>query len=460
MFATVVRVVWLQRVDTQPVTDFQWYFLRAVSISQGHGYAVDGVPTAYWPVGYPGFLGLAFMVAGASVALGKALNTLLVLACLVLTWRLGTVLFRSGAVGVLAALVLAVHPAYIAYSGILASEPLYTVLTLGGTLTLLSLPLMVKGSKSSEVGTDTGRKGKKTVFSPFVKASVAAGLLFGFATLVRPQALLFPLFVVACGRLTDVPNTFRGRVLPVLAWGALGMCVFLLPWTARNWAVFGTPAFVSTNGGDNLLIGNSPRANGLYQNPDSLGYDFSGLNEAERDKRASRIALGYARQNPDVVMGLWPAKLQGTFLNATDSAYWAFQKEQGRLTSPGLGADKQEYLGFREYSRVFVPWLLGLAGLGALVGLLARRLPLTGLALVATTALVTCVFFGNPRFSFPIVPFLALQAVAGPVLVVKEFLHLVRKLGRAGAAGSPPPTPSSSSGHEPSPSDEEGASEP
>ncbi|MBS1715097.1 MAG: hypothetical protein JST30_12255 [Armatimonadetes bacterium] len=434
LLAIAVRVVWLQRVDTQPVTDFQWYFLRAVSISQGHGYAVDGRLTAYWPVGYPGFLGLAFLVAGASVALGKVLNTVLVLACLVLTWRLGAVLFRSGAVGVGAAWVLAVHPAYVAYSGILASEPLYTALTLAGTLALLTLPVGKRSARDIEAKSPPkGQSGRKRLPAYALRA-LGAGLLFGAATLVRPQAAVLPLLVVVGGWLLDAPSTIRGRVLPVLAFGALGMSVFLVPWTLRNWSVFGTPVFVSTNGGDNLLIGNSPRSNGLYQNPDSLGYDFTGLGEVERDKRASRTALGYAKQNPAFVRSLWPAKLQGTFLNATDAAYWAFQKEQGVLRPPGLGADKQEYLRFREASRGSVPWLLALAGFGAVVGLFTKRLPLTALFFIGNTALLSMVFFGNPRFSFPVVPFLALFAASGIVGAV-NLLNEPRRAPRAESDG-------------------------
>src|SRR5690349_525297 len=85
--ALVVRTVWLATVDTKPVTDFHWYFLRAISMVRGEGYSVDGVPTAYWPVGYPAFLAFVFKVFGTSVWIAKLSNAVLTLASVALAWR-------------------------------------------------------------------------------------------------------------------------------------------------------------------------------------------------------------------------------------------------------------------------------------------------------------------------------------------------------------------------------------
>jgi phosphoglycerol transferase MdoB-like AlkP superfamily enzyme len=58
--SVVPRLVLLFTASGLPVSDAKWYFDRAVSIVHGNGYAFDGVPTAFWPVGYPGFLALLF----------------------------------------------------------------------------------------------------------------------------------------------------------------------------------------------------------------------------------------------------------------------------------------------------------------------------------------------------------------------------------------------------------------
>jgi peptidoglycan/LPS O-acetylase OafA/YrhL len=45
------------------------------------------------------------------------------------------------------------------------------------------------------------------------------------------------------------------------------------------------------------------------------------------------------------------------------------------------------------------------------------RVPMLGLAMVAYVAFVSCVFFGNPRFAFPVIPFMAMYAGALLVMV-------------------------------------------
>src|SRR6476659_1234969 len=91
----VLRVLWICFVNAPQVSDFKWYYERAISISTGQGYAVDGIPTAYWPVGYPGFLGVVFTLFGPSIFLAKAINILLYTGITLLTYALSRMLFNS-----------------------------------------------------------------------------------------------------------------------------------------------------------------------------------------------------------------------------------------------------------------------------------------------------------------------------------------------------------------------------
>ena len=390
LVAAALRVWWFRFVDTQPVTDFDWYFERAVSIATGHGYAVNGGATAYWPVGYPAFLGVFFKLFGASVGLAKTLNAVLVVCTIGLSWWLTKQLFQSRLVATLTALVLAIHPAFLAYSGILASEPLYTALT------LLAIALLASAGPTKS----------RTLF---------AGLAFGCATLVRPQAIVIPAFVVACLALWDARELMKGRTLKALLMVYLGTAVVLFPWTVRNYRTFGHFIFVSTNGGDNLLIGNSPYSDGKYQNPTQLGVDFTGLSEVERDRAARQAALAYIREHQGAIRRLWPTKLATTFLSGTDTSYWAFQTEKGHMKDPGTGDDKPQFKGFREYGVKFTVTLFWASVAGVLASLATlkagTKLPILGLALAGLTAGLSMVFFGNPRFAFPIVPFLAMYAM-------------------------------------------------
>ncbi|MDP9148096.1 MAG: glycosyl transferase, partial [Acidobacteriota bacterium] len=44
----ILRILWIALINPQQVSDYKWYYDRAISIASDGGYSVDGVPTAYW----------------------------------------------------------------------------------------------------------------------------------------------------------------------------------------------------------------------------------------------------------------------------------------------------------------------------------------------------------------------------------------------------------------------------
>lgn len=386
MLGLLVRLVWMTLVDTQPVTDFAWYFQRAAGIAGGAGYSVDGVPTSYWPVGWPGLLGGLFAVTGPSVLAAKLLTLVLGVLAVGLTYGTARQLGLGRLPSNLAATLVALSPAMVAYSSILASESLAIVLALLGVCTLTS-------SRSEA-------------------RLILAGLVCGAGMLVRPQALAYSLATIAVLALfREWPARSRGVAVVLL-----GATLAVAPWTARNYAALGALVPVSTNGGDNLLIGQAPGGTGGYRDPRLIEPRINGLGEVERDRAAGRIALFYVRQDPVRAIRAWPAKLFETFLKHTDAAYWAFQTEFDRLMVPGTGSDKARYLVFRRTCMIWGNGLLALALLGAAVSLARKEKALAvgvGLAWLGVTALLVGAFFGNGRFGLVTVPFQALMIAAG-----------------------------------------------
>jgi 4-amino-4-deoxy-L-arabinose transferase-like glycosyltransferase len=391
----LLRVGWLAAIDTQPVTDFDWYFTRATEISRGMGYQVEESPTAYWPAGYPALLGAWLALLGSSVTAAKALNILLSMTAIPLVFWIAERLLRSERAAIAAGWMAALFPPFVAYSNILASEPLYVALTLIGVLWMLQA-------------------------GPRRRWWLGAGLAFGVAALVRPQAAVLPFLVLLAVWLGD------GEALEGLSpWAAAGLVLAgtvlpLVPWTIRNAQVFNSFVFVSTNGGDNLLIGHHDGATGRYKNPDACGLERPpGMGEVERDREARAAALAYIRSEPQSVLNLAGAKLAATFGPGRDAAYWGFQTERGRLIVPGRFED--QYL-FKWFSGA-AWWGQALLLAGALAGtgwlaLRLRRVPITPLVVLGFTALVSVAFFGNPRFGLPAVPFLVVLAcgfLASPV---------------------------------------------
>jgi len=397
----LLRVDWLRDVPTQPVTDFAWYFDRAAEMARGLGYQVEGRPTAYWPVGYPGFLSLLFRITGPSVEAARLANALLSAGVVLLGALVARRFCPQSWIGAAVAVILAFHPAWIAYGGILASEPLYTALTLVG---LWQWP----------------HDGKRPWLS---------GMAFGLATLVRPQAVLLPVTLVALDLWRNRHEKPR-RVLPT----AILLGVALLPplaWTARNAAVLGAPAFVSTNGGDNLWIGAS---GARYQTPAPFA---SG--EIAQDRAARQAGLALIRQDPAAWLAKAPEKLRQSFISGSDAPYWAFQTERDTLIVPGAGRDKALYKAFQEKSNAWPPALVAFAVLGLFFRPREAQLA-TPLIVIGLTALLSVVFFGNPRFGLPATPFLAYLAVL-PLLRAAESLRPAKPERDGGSQnGEPSPT--------------------
>ena len=158
--------------------------------------------------------------------------------------------------------------------------------------------------------------------------------------------------------------------------------------------------------------------------PEKCGAGLSGLGEVERNSRATRAALDHMTAHPWRTVKLWPSKLMHSFGRATDGPYWAFQKVAGQLTVPGAGDDKRLYLASRSYSSAFHSVLMVLFLVAVPVLWLAQdkvagtmNVPLLPISMVLYVALVSCAFFGNPRFAFPVIPFVAMYA-AGLIVMV------------------------------------------
>ncbi len=118
-------------------TDLSWYYLRATGIAAGAGYSENGVPTAFWPVGWPAFLGAVFAVAGPSVLAGQIVNLVLSALVFMLTVVTGSALFRDRMIGRGAVLILTLYPNQIAYVPLLSTEIFYEFLLLLSTLLLM-----------------------------------------------------------------------------------------------------------------------------------------------------------------------------------------------------------------------------------------------------------------------------------------------------------------------------------
>ena len=284
----VALAVWASR-RFPAVEDGFYYDTLARRIAHGEGYTwlwPDGAVTyaAHYPVGYPALLGGLYAVFGASPLVAMIANAVLgafaTFAIYVLARRATT-----EARATTAAFVFALHPALLAYVPALMTE--------GVTACLLTIAAALASS---------ARESRR----PWAWA-VAAGLVMGMATLVRPQSLLLaPLL----GALAIAGAWWRRASFAALVLAtALACC---LPWTARNCARMDRCALVSMNGGWNLLIGASSE-NGGWAKVDVPAECRDVWSESAKDlcfEAAGRRAIA---GDPIRWLSKAPAKIAATF---------------------------------------------------------------------------------------------------------------------------------------------------
>jgi 4-amino-4-deoxy-L-arabinose transferase-like glycosyltransferase len=377
---------WIHFVSPEPVSDFGWYFHRAVDISQGKGYSSGGTPTGYWPVGYSAFLGALFFIFGPSLYVGKMANVILYMGILFLAYRLARRLFKSEITGRTTLAILSFYPNHIAYCSLLASEILFLFLL------LCAVNLLV-------------------VETPRVSKAILSGIIFGLGCLVKPQSVFLPaIFFGATLTKRIREKTFRETLVFFLIAYAL-LALTLLPWEIRNYRRFEHFVFVTTYGGINLFIGNNPYATGSYTVNEKMEEMLKGArNEYERDRKAGALALEYIKQHPSGIVKLLPRKLYYLYYKDVEGIDWNERGIESTQTRSIMFFERFKILAQGYYMFIMTASLLGILVFLGKKSYRARfpASSTVGLSVISYFTIVGLVFFGHARFHFPIVPWVTM----------------------------------------------------
>lgn len=378
-----LRALLICFVPIEMSSDASWYLSRALGIANGQGYSEGGYPTAYWPVGYPGFLAVLFYLFGQDQFVAQMANLVMAAGSFFLQLELTRRIFNSEATARLGVLLLTVYPNHIAYTPFILTEIYFTFLLLLGTYLYIA------------------RRGWVWI--------IISGVVFGLAALTKPQVVFLPGLLVLFGLFKQRDN-FHEQIVKGIALYVV-MAALLVPWAVRNTQVFGEVVLISTNGGATLLTGNNPSADGGYGEKDPLiaQRNFSVQDQVESDRRARELALNWIRENPGRFMELVPLKIWHLWAKDGE-AEWGYQAG---------------YEHYQEYSHIFrsVRWInqifysLLLAGsFVALVLLVKNRRGvawpwvLTGYCLMIYLTIISIAFSGQPRFHFPAMPWIIMYA--------------------------------------------------
>lgn len=386
LVALAARLAWGLSVRVPPVWDGELYERGARGIATGLGYscflfgpaADPTVPTAFYPVGYPAFLGALYRLFGTSpsvvVVSGAALGAVTV----ALTHRLALRCAPPLAAH-LAALAVALSPGPV----IIATTPMSE--TLWGALVTAAVYALVRAP------------------SPARPRDLApAAVLLAAAVYVRPQALLLAPLLPALLRAPFRQRLVRGAAVTA------AVLALVAPWTIRNCRALDGCAFVSTNGGSNLAIGAVPRATGQYLRLTADDGCRGVKGERARERCWQSVALTSVRADPARWLRLGWTKLHETWSHESYPAGYL------RTARPDLVDEARERDLQRWMSRAWMAlWLLAFLGL---LPVPPRRplAPAAALSLGAIAAVMAthAAVFGGDRYHLPLVGLVAVLAAS------------------------------------------------
>ena len=364
-----LRATWVVLLHPAPQSDFSFYFNAAARLAAGGGYTMNGHPTAYWPIGWPLVLSAFFRVFGAHLWVALALQVLLCSAIAGVVFLIAHRITGSVLAGAVAGLAWTLLPDQLAWTSILGTEPLFTLLALSGVYALV------------------WHNGRKSI--------VIAGIFLGAACWVRPTLLLFPVVVaIAYG-------VERRRVLVPVADAALLAVVMLLviaPLTVRNYIALGSPVLVSTNGGVNLWQGVHVDDRYWWSNDTTVNPLAAVNDEVARDRLGQQLFIAHLVAHPGSVAlhaGYKIAALYG----APSSVWWWLN-------------DGKNPTGWVDLVNAVARVLYGLVIFASLIGVVSgwRRWRWPTLLLVGFLTYYTAVFAFFPawdRFRYPMMPVFA-----------------------------------------------------
>lgn len=288
-----VAVVMGNTVDNiDAIYDQRSYDMLAQRVVEGYGFnfGVDwwpltraGQPTAHWSFLYVSYLAGVYALFGHLPVVARILQA--AAAGVIIPWLvyyLGKRAFGAPA-GLAAAAISAVYIYFIFYAAALMTE---TFFTLGWLWVLVQA---------------TGLRAQP---HPALRHWTLLGLAMAFTVLLRQVFL--PLAGLVLAWLVITQPAPRRRALRGAALAAAVVVAAILPWTLRNYRVFGQFVLLNTNGGYVFFWANHPvhGTNFMTLLPEDIPYtslipeELRGLDEAALEKALMRRALDEIAAHP------------------------------------------------------------------------------------------------------------------------------------------------------------------
>ncbi len=384
LIAVGIRVTMFIAVKNEQVSDFQEYHEFAQNLASGNGYIRNGQPTAWFPVGYPFFLSLLYRIFRPNPQVGQIANIFLTLVIIICTYITAKKLFSKNT-AMLSALFVALWPNFIAYTGLLCSDLLFTALLIA------LLTVMISNFRHD-----------------LLRYSLT-GLIFSMATLTRTGISLFIAVIIWYFFITRQAS-FRIFSIRLFIFAAITLIV-LIPWWIRNYQVFERFIPLSTNGGFNFWLGNVQLA--VSNDPSAMDAVWPDT-EYGISSYGYKIGYDYIKNNPVAFLKQIPLKIINLFILDISGLRWLGKG----LCSTGL-----IFVILIALSQIYYMIMLGLAGIGVFFTGKHFHKHYAHYLMTATFCYwiaIHCVFFGKDRYHLPLLPIIAVYSAYGISVILKK----------------------------------------
>ncbi|HEX3737667.1 MAG TPA: glycosyltransferase family 39 protein [Solirubrobacterales bacterium] len=392
-----------------PVYDATAYAAIARNLDQGNGFTVGAratQPSSDYSPGLPLLVaGLYEVTGGVHERLAREVLAVIGTLAILFTYLLGRRM-KGVVAGLIAALVVAIYPATIEYTGMLMTEPLAATLLAGA---ILAIPWAGDGDSLWRWLVPGLTLGALALVRP---EYLAIGLLLALLVLLHERfASRSQLAVISTGKCERTGGGWRRAVIAA-AVVVLGLVIVVAPWTVRNAFALHRFVSVSTGGGQVLYAGTYLPSDG---DPEKVGAavvaEHPGLfgPHAVEHLRLEQILarLGehtYPELEPDQALSKMGKEQLGDDITEHTGAYIGFVAEKiGRIWSHGPRAVMREPLWEALHWALLGLGLLGLA-------LLAWRRRWEALLIGAVflpITLISALLVASPRRVLVLVPLLA-----------------------------------------------------
>ena len=355
-----------------PQSDALDYHEHALRLAETHDYTVNGIPTAYRPIGFPAALSIAYMISPHIIS-GFILQSLLVS---ITAYCIGLILVECG----------------VSKKKSLFASGIYLLLPMTWlqSMTLMSEPLAICAMMLSI-------NIRFTYHSHLARG--LEGLLWGIAILARPVMVFCVIGIVIHDLLS------KSRSFAQIGIYLTCTLLTLMPWVIRNANIMGSPV-IASNTGINLYIGNNAHANGSYKVMPDMNV-FDSLPEMQANALGISKAIAYVTENPLQSLIMIPKKIAYLF---SSDAYLPLQLFQ------------TDAMSYRDRLMQLPAWTIVLLIPGCIlmffgmsyVSIFRSIHQQSHIFVILFCMILPCmIFFGSARYHEPMIPFMLIAAVSG-----------------------------------------------